>query len=130
MKLEELVRECLIKGINVCGVELKDNKPAYRINGFGKSGYAILYEKNDKIYSETRYNTIDEIEDFRDLAYVAYHWIEVSISRGCPIDSNDSNWFPIFKEYEFDINALMIEKEKAKQREKEIRKRYQGITEY
>lgn len=101
MKLEELVKECLIKGIDVYGVELKNDKLAYKINGFGKSGYAFLYEEDDKIYSETRYNTIDEIEDFRDLAYVAYHWNSVSVPRGF---SMDSNWLPIFKEYEFDVN--------------------------
>lgn len=105
MKLEELVRECLIKGINVCGVELKDDKLAYKIDGFAKSGYALLYEEDGKIYSETRYNTIDEIEDFRDLAYVAYHWNSIGIPRGF---SMDPYWLPIFKEYGFDVNIKKV----------------------
>lgn len=75
MCIEDIVKECLKRNIYVSGVELGPNDSLkYIIDGFSKSGTAALYAENGIIKCKTRYGQIDEIEDFRDLAYVAFIW--------------------------------------------------------
>ena len=74
MAITDIIKECLSKGINVKGVTLVNGELAYDIDGFSKSDYARLYEENGKLYLETRYKQIDEIETFENIASVAYEW--------------------------------------------------------
>lgn len=98
MTIEEIVKECLKRGIYVSGVELWENDTlAYIIEGFSKSGTATLYTENEQIKCKTRYGQIDTIEDFRDLAYVAFEWNKGYSDRE-PFGW-DHRWAPIFIEY-------------------------------
>jgi hypothetical protein len=95
--LESIVIICLQKGIPVRGVTLSPNGTlAYEIGGFSKSDTAELYLENDKIICKTRYNRIDEIENFDDLVDIAYDWNEGYCNRE-PFGW-DSDWLPVFKE--------------------------------
>lgn len=96
MKIEELIKTCLQKGIYVTGVNLdKNGNLSYTINGFSKSGTAEISEEDGKIICSTRYDTKDEIEDFDDLAYVAFRWNKNYIDRGY---GWNYQWAPIFVE--------------------------------
>lgn len=97
-RLEDIVKEAITRGIPVVDVELVNDSLAFVLSGFSKSGTALVYEKDGKIYSETRYNTINEINGFVDLAKVAFDWNKAYISRE-PFTSYDSNWEPSFKEF-------------------------------
>lgn len=97
MKITDIIKECLKKGIYITGVELVNGELAYDISGFSKSDYGRLYEENGKLYLETRYKQIDEIETFEDIANVAYEWNKNYSDRE-PFGW-DVNWLPIFEEY-------------------------------
>ena len=99
-KFENLIKEIINKGIPIVGTTIVGDSLAFEVNGFSKSGTALVYEEGDTMYSKTRYNTIDEISDFRDLAYVAFKWNDGYINRQ-PFTAYDSNWKPYFEEYEW-----------------------------
>ena len=95
--IESLVKQCLENGITISGVELCNNELAYYIDGVSKSGCAFLYEEDGKVYLKTRYEQIDEIETFEDIANVAYQWN----TNYCNVEPFcvDSSWFKVFKRF-------------------------------
>lgn len=97
-KFENLIKEILKKKINIVGTRIVGDSLAFEVNGFSKSGTALVYEEGEKIICKTRYDTIDEIEDFRDLASVAFRWNDSYLDRE-PFTAYDSNWKPYFEEY-------------------------------
>ena len=98
MKLEDLVKETLENGIPIVGVGLTENNELYyEVSGFSKSDTAKIYQYEDYIRCETRYNTIDDIDSFEDLADVAMRWNEGYCDRE-PFGW-DSNWLPIFEKF-------------------------------
>ena len=98
MKLEDLVKEILQNKILIVGVGLTENdKFYYDVAGFSKSGTAKIYQYKDYIRCETRYNTIDDIYSFEDLAKVAMRWNQGYCDRN-PFDW-DSNWLPVFEKF-------------------------------
>lgn len=98
MNAEEIVKECLKRKIYVSGVELSPNDTLiYVINGFSKSGSARIYDDGDEVKCETRYGQVDTLEDFRDLAWVAFEWNKGYCGRE-PFGW-DSYWVPTFIEY-------------------------------
>lgn len=102
MTLEELIKKTLSNGIPVVGVEYdKENDSlVYEIDGFSKSGTAKVLNKGGKIICETRYNQVDEIEDFDVLVDVAYEWNKNYCDRE-PFGW-DSRWLRLFE-----INGLV-----------------------
>lgn len=97
MTLQELIIEVLKNHIPVVGVGLDENDNfVYDVAGFSKSDTATLKEKDGKIYCHTRYNQVDEINSFEDLAYIAFDWNQGYIDRE-PFTQYDSHWLPIFE---------------------------------
>ena len=97
MTLEELIKETLSNGIPVVGVEYDKacDSLVYEVSGFSKSGTAKLLCRDGKIICETRYNQVDEIEDFDDLVAVAYEWNKNYCDRE-PFGW-DMHWLPLFE---------------------------------
>lgn len=89
--LEKIIEECVQHNVPVSVVKNSSGKIAYEIDGFSKSGIATVYIKDDKIICETRYQTIDEIETFHDLAMVAYEWYVNYMSRS-PFENPANYW--------------------------------------
>lgn len=97
-KFESLIKEIIEKGIPCVGFSDEGDSLSFEIGGFSKSGTAVLYEQEGNMYCKTRYNTIDEIETFEDVAEVAWGWNDNYITRE-PFTAYDSNWLPYFKEF-------------------------------
>jgi len=68
---------------------------AYRIEGFGKSGYLYLIEYNNNLFSISRYGVIDPIGCFDDILWLAKDWNKKGLEHGFGISSI---WMPFFKE--------------------------------
>ena len=97
MTLQELVTEVLRNKIPVVGVGLDENENfCYDVDGFSKSGTATLTENDGKIYCYTRYDQVDEIRCFEDLARVAFDWNYAYLDCH-PFTKYDSNWLPVFE---------------------------------
>ena len=76
-KLKGLVIECLKHGVPITDVEYnsKNNELEYSLQGFSKSGTGVLTVNNEgEIVLKTRYNTVDIVESFEDIANVAKRW--------------------------------------------------------
>lgn len=99
--VESLVKECHHNGIGITGVDLYNDELGYHIDGFSKSGTAFLYADGDKVLLKTRYNRIDEIETFEDIAGVAYEWNEGYCDRN-PFGW-DSRWTKVFDKFGWKI---------------------------
>lgn len=109
-KFYNLIKECLTKGILISGVDLvsivydeasdkKEQVLGFMLNGFSKSGTATLYEIPDgNIELITRYNQIDKINDFEDIARVAFDWY-VNYKDRETFRLPDENWADIFCGY-------------------------------
>ena len=97
-KFENLLKEIVEKKIPTYGFDIVNGSLSFEIGGFSKSGTAKIYESDGKIWCLTRYNTLDEIEDFESLVYVAYRWGCEYINRA-PFNGYDESWLPYFKEY-------------------------------
>lgn len=75
IKLFELAKEVASNEIPINSFEIEDGKPVFEIQGFSKSGTAKLtYNDNGDIILKTRYDRVDIIETFYDIASVAYDW--------------------------------------------------------
>lgn len=78
MTLQELIIEILEKGIYISDVYLKEvgntKTFSYRIKGFYKSDGVDLYETEEGIFAESRYNQIEQITCFKDLVSLNYEW--------------------------------------------------------
>ncbi len=93
--LEIIIKDCLAEGINVKSELAEDDSIAYRVDGFSKSGDALLYVEENAVVCETRYNRIDHVLTFRDLAYVAFDWYSMYKDRE-PFQNPDPNWAKVF----------------------------------
>lgn len=93
-KVLEIVKTCLDNNIPVIGMHKVDDYMAFEIAGFSKSGTATIWQTDDdEILCETRYNQIDEIDDFIDLASIAFTWNKNYLNRGY---GWDINWINVF----------------------------------
>jgi hypothetical protein len=98
--LEIIIKDCLAEGIKVHSELAEDNSIAYRVDGFSKSGDALLYVEENAVVCKTRYDRIDHILTFRDLAYVAYDWYNNYKDRE-PFQKPDPNWENVFLNLRF-----------------------------
>ncbi len=94
--LEIIIKDCLAEGIKVQSELAQDGSIAYRIDGFSKSGEALLYAEENAVVCKTRYDRIDHVLTLRDLAYVAWSWYDNYKDRE-PFQSPDPNWEKVFK---------------------------------
>lgn len=97
MKVEDLIKECLTKGILCNGVGIEEGNLSYDLLGFSKSGTAKIFESDNCIYCVTRYNTVDIINSFDDLVHVAFSWYTNYINKEV-FSAPDSRWLPHFIE--------------------------------
>ncbi len=98
-KLEKIVIEILKNNIYCSSILYTEEKGIqYVFNGFSKSGTANIYQKDDKIICETRYNQIDYIETFRDFVNVAWRWY-LNYKNREPFTYPDEEFEPFFIEY-------------------------------
>lgn len=96
--VEELVIECIKHDIPVNGVDYNGRNLEYEIGGFSKSGTGKLTTDEDgNTILVTRYNTVNEVRSFEDIADVAYDWYYNYRDRE-PFTQPDYNWAPIFVE--------------------------------
>ncbi len=95
--LENIVNKCIKYGISVI-TDVKNDSLAYRVSGFSKSGEALLYATEDAVVCETRYNRVDHVLTFKDLAYIAYEWYMNYKDRE-PFDKVDPNWAVVFSDF-------------------------------
>ena len=101
-KVLEIVAECLDNNIPVSHVKkVQDANQntfiGFEVSGFSKSGTATIWQNTqDEVVCETRYNTVDIIETFEDLAQIAFRWNLDYIDHGY---SWDDSWAPVFVKY-------------------------------
>lgn len=81
MKIEQLIKEILSKGISVVGITLYDDEFCYEIDGFYKSGSVKLYVLDGDIKAMARYNEVTDITCFEDLVTLNYQWWDYSKDR-------------------------------------------------
>lgn len=107
-KLTNLVKELLEKGVWIEGVSLKGDSLGYTINGFAKSGNGTLYIEDGVIKLQTRYDTIDTIEDLRDIASVAYRWDSGYCKKNgiYTVYGVSGPWRKIYETYGWDTSDL------------------------
>ncbi len=76
-KFQEILVKCAGKTGN-WGVFERENHTVlyFEVTGFSKSGHAKLYEVNNKIFCATRYDNVTEIENYDDLARIAWNWYD------------------------------------------------------
>jgi len=94
-KLDEIIRECVVAGVEVhLGVEPKsENGMAYIVYGFAKSGTAVLYNVEGGVEVHLRYDGLEYIDTFEDLARICFDWCENYKERGYGY----GNWAPVFE---------------------------------
>ena len=92
--LESIIEECTNRGLKVS----VEGKGVYKVDGFSKSGNALLYVDGEEIICETRYGQKDHIITFKDLALVAKQWYEAYRDRE-PFQEVEPEWRPILSEY-------------------------------
>lgn len=90
-KLDQIISECAKRCIPVKVVHAGGNKLAYEVSGFSKSGTALVYIQKGKILCETRYQNIEEIDSFHDLALVALEWY-LNYKDRSPFEEPESFW--------------------------------------
>jgi len=92
-KLLDIIIECSKKGIpSHTGWDEENKSLCFDVDGFSKSGTATLFVKDKEVYSKTRYGQEDKIDNFDDLASIAWDWYiqysdrEVFKNPGCWAD--------------------------------------------
>ena len=99
--LEKIVKECLESGIKVQTEIMPDGELGYKVDGFSKSGEAFLYVEGEAVVCKTRYDRIDHVLTFRDLAYIAHEWYENYKDR-TPFENPDPKWKIVFERLNID----------------------------
>lgn len=83
--LKEIIWECVIRNIPV-SIEKEPEAVdgvAFMVDGFAKSGRAKVFDSvNGNILVHTRYNQVDTIVTFQDLASIAFEWCDGYIANG------------------------------------------------
>jgi hypothetical protein len=96
--LFDLALECAKKGIgSELGYDKENDRHFFRVHIGSKTGTGDLYLKEGEIVLETRYKTINVVEDFNDITNIAFDWYEKYSGRE-PFTSPDSNWAEHFEE--------------------------------
>lgn len=96
--LENIIKICLEEGISVQTDLAIDGSISYIVKGFSKSGEANLYVDGDAVVCKTRYDRIDHVLTFKDLAYIAYEWY-VNYKDREPFNNPDPGWGEVFEKY-------------------------------
>ena len=89
--LHSIIEECAQRNIPVSVSKHSSGKICYEVSGFSKSGYATLYIEKGKIICETRYDTLEQIDSFNDLALIAFEWY-VNYRNRSPFEHPEKYW--------------------------------------
>jgi hypothetical protein len=89
--LISIIEECAENNIPVSVFKDKSKGTYYEVSGFSKSGIATLYISNGKIICETRYETLDEIENFHELSLIAFEWY-MNYKNRSPFENPEKYW--------------------------------------
>jgi hypothetical protein len=92
-KVEDIVKECVKRHIPVdVHHALSDNDNiVYRVTGFSKSGGANIWQGPSEVICVTRYETMDDLQSFKDLSGVAWRWY-LNYKDREPFTEPDHNW--------------------------------------
>jgi hypothetical protein len=97
MNAQEIIIESVKRGIPVAiGYNKLTEQIYYEVSGFAKSGNVRVEDFGDIVKVTARYDEIDEINTFEDLARVAKYWYDSYKDRGYSIDGY---WLNVFLEY-------------------------------
>lgn len=100
-KLFELALECAKNGHGVTlGFNKEKNRPEFTIHIGSKTGTGTFYEEGEEIILETRYNTLNTIQSFKDIGELAYDWFNVYKERE-PFCQPDAAWVNYFVDMGF-----------------------------
>ena len=95
--LQEIILEALKHGVPVSLSYNKESEQiVYEVSGFAKSGNVRIEQVGDVIKVFARYNEVDTIEDFQDLARIAKYWHDSYKDRGYGLDGY---WCNVFLEF-------------------------------
>lgn len=89
--LDSIIMECRKRGIPVECRPTFHRKLSYEVSGFSKSGIALVYIDKNKIICQTKYNNLDEVESFHDLAIVALEWY-LNYKDRLPFEEPEPYW--------------------------------------
>lgn len=78
------------------GYDKAKDKLFYEVSGFAKSGCVRIEQDYDDIKVTARYNTVDMIESFEDLASIAKYWYDSYKDRGYEMKDY---WRDVFLEF-------------------------------
>lgn len=99
MTFDEIILKTVKNNIPVT-IKWKDNRLMYEIPGFSKSGTIDLYQEDEIYWTVGRYNTKKQIEDFRDLVFLAYCWW-LDYKDRSPFENPNGYWKNLMIEYGF-----------------------------
>jgi len=98
MKLTDFIVELTKKGLSVT---LEYNQRTERLEGIiqigSKTGTGTLFEFNGAILLSTRYDIIDNVSSYDDIAQVAFRWYDNYKDRE-PFGTPDATWVGYFLE--------------------------------
>lgn len=97
MTARDIIKECVQNGIDVSIIGIGDAGDfIYNVDGFAKSGTAEVYDSCDgKIYARARYEQVNEISSFEDLAKIAYNWNKIYCDE--TVFGWDAQWTPVWE---------------------------------
>lgn len=98
MELIDLITELTKKGLSIT---LEYNQRTERLEGTiqigSKTGTGTLFESNGAILLTTRYDIIDSVSSYEDIAQVAFRWYDNYKDRE-PFGTPDAVWLDYFME--------------------------------
>jgi hypothetical protein len=100
INMANLVMELIKSGVRVFSEHsIQTGKPEFVVEGFYKSGTAVLIEVDGKIIAHSRYDKKTEINSLYDLAVLNYDWWKSSKDRFEGWANPDTMWIPILEKF-------------------------------
>lgn len=98
--MNPIIKELLHNGFSLrIEYDKTEDRMEYMVEGFYKSGTVSLYESNEILYARARYDTVTEVNDFRDLVILNHHWWINTKHKYDGWASPDSQWLPFLLKY-------------------------------
>ncbi|HEY9703127.1 MAG TPA: hypothetical protein V6C58_11810 [Allocoleopsis sp.] len=96
VRINEVLEQCAKNGLaSTMFFNKEKNRFEYEVIIGSKTGTGLLYEEDNKVILETRYQTKDEVTSYEDIANVAFRWFQNYKDRE-PFTSPDSTWCDYF----------------------------------
>jgi hypothetical protein len=95
-KFRTIIQDAIQGGISGTGFDYSVvDGFIFKFGGFSKSGEAEIYENDGFVYCKTRYDKINQINNFDDLVHIAFIWWK-DYSDTEPFKTPDQNFLPHF----------------------------------